>query len=114
MNQYPLWKNILVVVVVLVGVLYALPNIFDQDPSMEISGTRRANVDEGTISQVSEALQKAGVEAKGITSGNGKLLVRFRTSEDQLLAKDALTNALGDDYNQALTLAPICQTGYAA
>ncbi|MEN8179363.1 MAG: protein translocase subunit SecD [Pseudomonadota bacterium] len=106
MNRYPLWKNILVVVVVLVGALYALPNIFDQDPSMEISGTRRANVDESTLSQVSDALQKAGVEAKGISSGNGKLLVRFRNSEDQLLAKDVLATTLGDDYNQALTLAP--------
>ncbi len=106
MNRYPLWKNVLVVVVVLVGALYALPNIFDQDPSMEISGTRRANVDESTTQKVTEALQTVGIEAKGISAGNGKMLVRFRNSEDQLLAKDALATSLGDDYNQALTLAP--------
>ncbi len=96
----------LVLIVVLAGALYALPNIFDQDPSMEISGTRRASVDENSVLRVTEALQKAGVEAKGITSRDSKLLVRFKNSEDQLRAKDMLATALGDDFNQALTLAP--------
>ena len=106
MNQYPLWKNILVLLIILVGVLYALPNVYDQDPSMEISGTRRADVDENTASRVGEALQKAGIQAKGLTIRNDKLLVRFKSSEDQLKAQDAIQQALGDDYTQALTLAP--------
>ncbi|MCG8072666.1 MAG: hypothetical protein N0C86_11875, partial [Candidatus Thiodiazotropha taylori] len=45
MNQYPIWKNLMVLVVVLLGALYALPNLFGQDPSMEISATRDAVVD---------------------------------------------------------------------
>ncbi|RLJ21986.1 protein translocase subunit SecD [bacterium endosymbiont of Escarpia laminata] len=106
MNQYPLWKNLLVVIVVLVGALFALPNIYDQDPSMEISGTRRATVDETTMARVTQALEKAGVEAKGISAENTKLLVRFRNSEDQLKAKEAIAKELGTDYNQALTLSP--------
>jgi preprotein translocase subunit SecD len=106
MNQYPLWKNLLVVIVVLFGALYALPNIFDQDPSMEISGTRRADVDETTSARVTEALKKVGVEAKGISSQNGKLLIRFNNSEEQLRAQDTIAHELGGDYNQALTLAP--------
>ncbi|MBL3601034.1 MAG: protein translocase subunit SecD [gamma proteobacterium endosymbiont of Lamellibrachia anaximandri] len=106
MNQYPLWKNLLVVIVVLVGALFALPNIYDQDPSMEISGTRRATVDETTMVRVTQAMEKAGVEAKGISSENAKLLVRFLNSEDQLKAKEAIADELGTDYNQALTLSP--------
>ncbi|MBL3616763.1 MAG: protein translocase subunit SecD [gamma proteobacterium endosymbiont of Lamellibrachia anaximandri] len=106
MNQYPLWKNLLVVIVVLVGALFALPNIYDQDPSLEISGTRRASVDETTMARITQAMEKAGVEAKGISSENAKLLVRFLNSEDQLKAKEAIADELGTDYNQALTLSP--------
>ncbi len=73
---------------------------------MEISGTRRADVDETTSARVTEALKKVGVEAKGISSQNGKLLIRFKNSEDQLRGQEPIAHELGDDYNQALTLAP--------
>lgn len=73
---------------------------------MEISGTRRATVDETTMARVTQAMEKAGVEAKGISAENTKLLVRFRNSEDQLKAKEAIAKELGTDYNQALTLSP--------
>jgi preprotein translocase subunit SecD len=106
MNQYPLWKNLLVLVVVLVGALYALPNIFDQDPSMEVSALRDVVVDEGTRSQVDAAIKGAGLEAKGIEFREDKLLVRFNSSEDQLKAMDTIAASLGDNYTQALTLAP--------
>jgi preprotein translocase subunit SecD len=106
MNQYPLWKNMLVLIVLFVGMLYALPNVFDQDPSMEISGTRRADVDQSTVSRVNEALQSAGIEAKDLEIRNDKLLIRFQSSEDQLAAQEAIAQELGFDYNQALTLAP--------
>lgn len=106
MNRYPLWKNLLVALTFLLGLVYALPNVFDQDPSMEISGTRRAHVDVGTEAKVKEALQKAGIEYKSMELGkNDRLLVRFRTSEAQLKAQDVVALALGEDYNQALTLA---------
>jgi len=106
MNQYPLWKNLLVLAVILVGSLYALPNLYDQDPSMEITGTRRADVSEDTVNRVKAALQQAGIEAKGISLRNDRMLVRFKRSEDQLKAQDAVEKELGYDYNQALTLAP--------
>jgi preprotein translocase subunit SecD len=106
MNQYPLWKNILVLAVILLGSLYALPNVYDQDPSMEITGTRRADVNEDTVKRVTDALQKAGIEAKGITLRDAKLMVRFKSSEAQLKAQGVIEKELGYDYNQALTLAP--------
>ena len=104
MNRYPLWKNLLILLVVLTGALYALPNVFDQDPSMEISGTRRAKVTDVTADKVKLALQKAGVSIKALERGEDKLLVRFNNTDEQLRAKETLARALGDDYTQALTL----------
>jgi preprotein translocase subunit SecD len=106
MNQYPLWKNLLVLLVVLLGGLYALPNVFDQDPSMEISAQRDAVIDEATQSRVEEALKEADVTAKGMEIRDGKLLLRFADSEDQLRAMDPIAAKLGDDYTEALTLSP--------
>jgi preprotein translocase subunit SecD len=106
MNQYPLWKNLLVVLVVLLGGLYALPNVFDQDPSMEISAQRDSVVNQSTQTQVEKSLQKTGVSAKGIALRDGKLLVRFSSSEDQLKAMDHIAADLGDGYTEALTISP--------
>jgi preprotein translocase subunit SecD len=106
MNQYPLWKNLLVLFVVLFGGFYALPNLFDQDPSMEISAQRDAVIDQATESRVQQALDKVGVTAKGMTQKEGKLLVRFTNSEDQLKARDQVAAELGENYTSALTLSP--------
>ncbi|MBV2090235.1 MAG: protein translocase subunit SecD [Candidatus Thiodiazotropha sp. (ex Ctena orbiculata)] len=106
MNQYPIWKNLMVLVVVLLGALYALPNLFGQDPSMEISATRDAVVDQTTQNRVEQALQQLGISAKGMEMQQQKLLVRFNSSEDQLKAMDQIAAALGEDYTPALTLAP--------
>lgn len=106
MNRYPLWKNILVVVVVLIGLVYALPNVFDQDPSIDISGSRRAQVDAATESKVKEALTSSGITFKAVETENGKMLVRFLDSQSQLKAKDKLALTLGQDYITALTLSP--------
>ena len=104
MNRYPIWKNLLVVVVVLTGLLYALPNVFDQDPSMEISGTRLAQVDSVTGDRIKELLGSAGIVIKSLDAGDDKLLLRFADSETQLRAKEVLEVGLGSDYTIALTL----------
>ncbi|MEE9357947.1 protein translocase subunit SecD [Candidatus Vondammii sp. HM_W22] len=104
MNRYPIWKNLLVVFVVLIGLLYALPNIFDQDPAIEISGSRRAKVDTVTEAKIREALKAEKLEIKAIEPGINKLLVRFTDSDTQLRAKEAMEVALGSGYTQALTL----------
>ncbi|MCG8045516.1 MAG: protein translocase subunit SecD [Candidatus Thiodiazotropha endolucinida] len=106
MNQYPLWKNLMVLLVVLLGGLFALPNLFDQDPSMEISAQRDAVIDQTTESRVQQALDKVGITAKGMAQKNGKLLVRFLSSEDQLKAMDQIAAELGENYTPALTLSP--------
>ncbi|MCU7936588.1 MAG: protein translocase subunit SecD [Candidatus Thiodiazotropha sp. (ex Dulcina madagascariensis)] len=106
MNQYPLWKNLLVLAVVLIGGLFALPNLFDQDPSMEISASRDAVIDQTTLARIEQALQQEGLAAKGMAIRNDKLLVRFKSSEDQLRAMDLITASLGENYTPALTLLP--------
>lgn len=104
MNQYPLWKNLLVLAVVLIGALYALPNVFDQDPSMEVAGSRRAELDRGTMAKALDALKAEGITAKSVDYAKNKMLLRFFDSESQLRAQDIVARALGDDYTQALTL----------
>ncbi|MCU7849033.1 MAG: protein translocase subunit SecD [Candidatus Thiodiazotropha sp. (ex Lucinoma kastoroae)] len=106
MNQYPLWKNLLVLTLVLLGGLFALPNLFDQDPSMEIAAQRDAVIDQATQSRIEQALQPAGVVAKGMAIKNQKMLVRFKSSEDQLKAMSLIAAELGDSYTPALTLSP--------
>ncbi len=96
----------MVLILVLIGGLFALPNIFDQDPSMEISAQRDATIDQTTESRVQKALGQVGIEAKGVAQNNGKLLVRFKNSEDQLKAMDQIAAELGENYTPALTLSP--------
>ncbi|MCB1859960.1 MAG: protein translocase subunit SecD [Gammaproteobacteria bacterium] len=104
MNRYPLWKNLLVIIVVVLGMLYAMPNLFSQDPAMEITGSRRAQMDSATERLIQERLTNSNVQIKSMESGPDRLLLRFINSEQQLLAKDLLETALGGDYTLALTL----------
>ncbi len=106
MNQYPLWKNLLVVFVLLVGLLYALPNLFPQDPVVEVSGTRGATVTQALQAQIEQALKQAGVTYKRIEMDQGKLRVRFQRPEDQLRGQDAIARKLPSGYTHALTLSP--------
>ncbi len=107
MNRYPLWKNLLILVVILVGVLYALPNLFPQNPSIEVTAARGAEVTDASVGEIKAALENAGVEYKAVEQPDGgKLLVRFATSGDQLRGQGAIEGTLSDRYNSALTLAP--------
>ncbi len=106
MNEYPLWKNLLVLFAVLIGAFYALPNLFEQNPSIEVSATHRAEVTDATVSKVEETLKKAGIELAGMDRENKKLLLRFSDTESQLKAQSALEPVLGGDYTLALTLSP--------
>jgi preprotein translocase subunit SecD len=105
MNHYPLWKNLLILGIVLTGLVLALPNVFSQDPSIEISAARGGHVTEATQGEIRTALEKAQVPIKRIdTLAGGKLLVRFATSGDQLHGEEVIENTLSDRYRSALTL----------
>lgn len=107
MNRYPLWKNLLILGLILVGILYALPNLFSQNPSIEVTAARGAEVTDASVGEIEAVLENAGVEHEAIEQlEGGKLLVRFATSGDQLRGQEAIEGTLSDRYNSALTLAP--------
>ncbi len=105
LNQFPIWKNLLVAFVVVVGVLYALPNLYGQDPALDIAAQRQATINEELIATVKDALQRGGVAIKSMESQDGRLLVRFNSPDDQLKAQSLLAEVLpADQYTQALNL----------
>jgi preprotein translocase subunit SecD len=105
MNQYPLWKNLLILGVVLFGFVLALPNVFSQDPSIELSAVRGVQITDASAGEIRAALENAQVPFKRIdTLDGGKLLVRFASSGDQLRGQEAIENTLSERYRSALTL----------
>jgi preprotein translocase subunit SecD len=105
MNQYPLWKNLLILGVFLGALLLAVPNLFSQDPSIEITAARGSEVTEASVAEVRAALENAGASFKGIESREGgKLLVRFASSGEQLAGQEAIERTLSERYRTALTL----------
>lgn len=106
MNRYPLWKNLLVLVVVLVGILYAAPNLFGDTPALQISATRGASLEPEILTRVEQLLKERGLDYQSVRLEDQRLLVRLRQAETQLKAQDALREELGSDYSIALHLAP--------
>jgi preprotein translocase subunit SecD len=106
LNKYPLWKYLLLGVVVLISLLYAAPNLYGEDPAIQISATRGAKVELATLDQVNAYLQEANITPKGASLENGQILIRLQSNEDQLMARETLSNQLGDGFITALNLAP--------
>ena len=106
MNQYPMWKNLLVVVVLLVGFIYALPNVFGDDPAVQVSATRTASVDLDLVNRAETKLKNADIQFKRAELLDNRLLFRFDDSDTQLRAQALLSEQLGGDFIVALNLAP--------
>ena len=104
-NQYPFWKYLLILVVMLVGAIYALPNLYGEDPAVQISPSRMEQVDEAVRDSVTRALEDAGIPYKRVELGADRLLVRFEDTEAQLKAADRLQEVLGNRFVVALNLA---------
>ncbi len=107
LNKYPLWKYALIVLVLVVGFIYSAPNLYPDDPAVQISGASSAlQVNQADLDRVSKALGDANIAVKGASLGEkGSGLIRLTNQEDQLPAKDVVRKALGDDYVVALNLA---------
>ncbi|HEB1980718.1 TPA: protein translocase subunit SecD [Yersinia enterocolitica] len=106
LNRYPLWKYLMLIVVIFVGLLYALPNLYGEDPAVQITGARGIAASETTLVQVRDVLEKDNIASKSIALENGAILARFRDPDVQLRAREALMAAMGDKYVIALNLAP--------
>jgi len=96
----------MVIFLVAIGVLYALPNLYGEDPAVQISGTRGQEADSSVLSEVQTVLKDNHLTTKSVVLENGSILVRFDNTDAQLLAKDKITEKLGTNYSVALNLAP--------
>ncbi|WP_127959153.1 protein translocase subunit SecD [Serratia microhaemolytica] len=110
LNRYPLWKYLMLIVVIFIGLLYALPNIYGEDPAVQITGVRGVAASETTLVQVRDVLAKENIASKSIALENGAILARFRDTDVQLRAREALLAALGEKYVVALNLAAATPT----
>jgi preprotein translocase subunit SecD len=106
LNQYPLWKNLLIVFVLLLASVYALPNLYGEDPALQLTSARAGKLDAGLPATVIGALEDAGLAYKSIESDEYQILVRFQDTETQLKAVDYVKASLGTQYIVALNLAP--------
>ncbi len=95
MNRYPVWKYVVIVIAMLVGTLYTLPNFFGESPAVQISSAKPAfKVDSNTLARVEAALKAAGIAADVLTLEGASIKARFGNTETQLKAKDAIQKAL--------------------
>ncbi|NOJ16835.1 protein translocase subunit SecD [Vibrio jasicida] len=106
LNRYPLWKYLMVFFAIITAALYALPNIYGEDPAIQVTGARGASVDMSTLDAVTKALDKEHLSHKSIALENGSILVRFNDTDTQISARDIISEALGKDKIVALNLAP--------
>jgi preprotein translocase subunit SecD len=109
LNKYPLWKYLLVLFVLLLGLFYAAPNLYAPDPALQITGESSAQqIDQKTWDRALTALNDAGIEHFGeeIDPDGRNALVRLADADQQLIAQSSVSRALGDGYIVALNLAP--------
>ena len=106
MNRYSSWKYILILFLIGLGLLFALPNIYGKDPSLQVSAARSVEITELTEYQISAALDEAGLSYKNMVLGVGNLTIRFDDEETQLKAQPIVKESLGRNYVVALNLAP--------
>lgn len=106
MNQYPGWKYALILIVLALGILYSLPNLYGENPALQITSSRGLDLPLALPAAIEDALVVEKIEFKNKEQSGNRLLYRFNSAEDQLLAADAVKKALGDSYIVALNLAP--------
>jgi preprotein translocase subunit SecD len=107
MNRYPLWKFVLIGTVIVIGLLYTIPNFFGESPAVQISPAKTSlKLDEGLLRKVEDTLKLADIPFDGVFMDASGVKVRFANTDTQLLAKDKLVANLGKDYTVALNLVP--------
>ena len=106
MNKYPLWKYLIILAVIIPGFIYALPNLYGEDPALQVSAPRAAIIDDGTQQQITSALNESGISFSKLQKQENGIQLRFKDTDDQLKAKAVVENELGDKYTVALNLVP--------
>ena len=108
MNRYPLWKYVLIILVTVIGLIFALPNLYPSQPAIQITTTSPdARLNTAALDKIKTALSSKGIAAERIQSLDAKkATIRFDTPDNQLAAAEAIKEALGKNYSTALNLAP--------
>ena len=106
LNHYPWWKWAVIALVIVPGLFYALPNLFGDDPGIQIRGVRGSAIESADFDRVRTLLSAAGLDPKGVVLDEDGLRLRFVSPEMQLKARDVLQQELGTQYTVALTLLP--------
>ncbi len=105
MNRYPLWKYLLIGLVIVVSAIYAMPNLYGETPAVQVSTNRQSiHIDQTTEQAVAEALKAANIQHNGMFIADGSLRVRLPNEELQSKARDVIEQKLGDNYIIALNL----------
>lgn len=104
-NKYPLWKNLLLILIAVVGLVYAIPNLYTENPVVQISSDGSVNSDE-LKKQVAQALEAAKLPFQSIITQEQGVEVVFTSTDTQLVARDVIKGHLGNDFTVALNLAP--------
>ncbi|PPD42997.1 MAG: protein translocase subunit SecD [Methylobacter sp.] len=105
-NSYPLWKNALILLAFLVAIIYALPNLYGEDPSVQVSSNRATPLAQPKADEIQNLVKSLNAPVKGFEFKDGHVLVRFTNTDDQLKTADLLRDKMGSDYTVALNLAP--------
>ncbi|WP_434629330.1 protein translocase subunit SecD [Chromobacterium sp. CV08] len=107
MNRFPLWKYLVIVVALILSAIYTLPNFYGETPAVQVSSSRQSiPVDTAVMARVEDALKAQSLNPDGVFLENNSLKVRFKDTDTQLKARDAIQHALGDNYIIALNLLP--------
>jgi preprotein translocase subunit SecD len=106
LNQTPLWKYILVIVVIGICTLYASPNLYGEDHAVQISAGRNAVVDAQLVERVKNELTQSNIDSKSVVLEDDQILVRVKDADTQLIARETLEKNLGENYFVAMNLAP--------
>ena len=114
MNKYPLWKYLLILAVILPGIFYFLPNLYGEDPAVQVSATRLTKVDSTTLAQVEQVLKHEGLAYVNAQLDEKGIRIRFRDTDTQLKARDSVQRTLGDNYTVALNLVPATPAVFGA
>ena len=105
-NHFPLWKNLLILVTFIVCLIYSIPNLFGDDPSVQITSSGAIPLEQKQVDDIKSILSDAGLAGKALEFKKGQVLVRYTNTPDQLKAADLLRDKLAKQATVALNLAP--------
>lgn len=105
--HYPAWKYVLIIAVMIISTLYALPNLYPDEPAIQVTGAKAGSqIDQSVLDQAKKVLDQAGIKSHEGTFSNNSVLLRLDSLDDQRKAQSVLGTGMGENYVVALNLAP--------